>query len=221
MEHLNRTKQVISGISFIAFPLLFIVGNALHSNIFSFELHQNAQDWMQEIRGNKLQQMGNLLEYISAPFLIIMIFSLINTITEKAWQWGIIGGIMALLGVVAMVGSKGSFCLSTAGFDTLPETRFNQLYPAFEALFVKAGMLKITLALPLLPLGFLVQSIGLLRGNYIPKWQAFLALTGSLLLVNPGFEAINLTASILLLIGLSPSGLQLIMNNIKSKIKSF
>ena len=221
MKNLKRTKQVITGISFIAFPALFIIGNAIHSDIFSFHLTQNAHDWMHEIHGNTLQQIGNLLEYISAPFLIIMAFSFINTINKKAWQWGLTGGVMALLGCVTMVGSKGAFCLSTAGFDTLSEAEFQQLFPAFKTLFEKAGMLKITWALPLLPLGFITQSIGLLNGNYIPKWQGVLILSGSILLANPGFEAINLTGSMLLLFGLFPFGIQLITNNVKSEIKSF
>ncbi len=221
MKNLTRTKQVITGISFIAFPLLFIIGNAIHANIFSFSLPQDTLEWMQIIRGNKLQQIGNLLEYFSAPFLMVMAFSLINTIREKAWLWGLTGGLMAILGCVSMIGSKGSFCLSTAAFDTLPDAQFHQIYPAFETLFTKAGLLKVTLALPLLPLGFFVQGIGLLKGKYIPKWQAVLILTGSLLLVNPGFEAINLLASILLLIGFNPSSLQLITGNIKSGIRSF
>lgn len=221
MKSLSRTKQVITGVSFIAFPMLFIIGNAIHSDIFSFELTQNAHDWMHEIHGNTLQQIGNMLEYIGAPFLIIMAFSFMNTINDKAWQLGIIGGIMALLGCVSMVGSKGAFCLSVAGFDTLSETEFQQLYPAFKALFYKAGLLKITWGLPLLPLGFVVQSIGLLKGNYLPKWQGILIFSGSLLLANPGFEAINLMGAVLLLLGLFPSGGQLIGNNVTSKIKSF
>lgn len=221
MNKLTRTKQIITGISFIAFPLLFIIGNAIHSDLLSFGFPMNTQDWINEIHHNISQQTGNLLEFSSAPFLIIMAFSFINTIHKKGWLLGIIGGMMAILGCVIMVGSKGAFCLSVAGFDTLPEHEFQQLFPAFKALFEKAGMLKITWGLALLPLGFVIQSIGLIKGNYIPIWQAVLILTGSLLLANPGIELINLTASILLFTGLLSPGIQLLNGKIASQIKSF
>lgn len=221
MEKLTRTKQIITGISFIAFPVLFIIGNTLHSNVISFELTNSAESWMREIRHNINQQTGNLLEFLSAPFLIIMTFSFMNTINKKGPSFGIIGGIMALLGCIVMVGSKGAFCLSVAGFDTLPEKEFQQLLPAFKALYQKSGMLKVTWGLALLPLGFVIQSIGLIKGSYIPKWQALLILSGSLLLANPGFEIINLLASVLLFLGLLLPGIQLINGKITYQVKSF
>ncbi len=219
MNKLNRTKQVITGISFIAFPVLFLIGNSIHSDLFSLSLIHDANEWMNEIRGNKLQQIGNLLEYMSAPFLIIMAISFINTVNKKAWQWGLIGGIMVLIGSVSLAGSKGAFCLSVSAFDTLSNAEFQQLYPAFKALMAKAGILKATLALPLLPLGFVVQSIGLLKGKYVPKWQAMLILLGSILMANPGIELFNLAGSVLLLLGLSPLGISLITNKVESEIK--
>ncbi|MCD4792265.1 MAG: hypothetical protein K8R54_03465 [Bacteroidales bacterium] len=221
MDKLTRTKQVITGISLIAFPVLFIIGNALHSDLLSFGFPDNAQEWVHEIHHNDLQQIGNLLEYLSAPLLIILIFSFINTINRKAYGWGIIGGMTALLGCVTMIGSKGAFCLSVAGIDTLPEAEFQQVFPALRALFEKAGMLQITWALPLLPLGFVIQSIGLLKGNYLPKRQGLLMLTGSLLLANLGIELINVIGSLLLCIGLMPVGVLLIQKNANTKIKSF
>ena len=221
MERLTRIKQIITGISFIAFPVLFIIGNALHSNLLSFEVTNGAEGWMNEIRHNINQQRGNLLEFLSAPFLIIMAFSFMNTINKKGLGYGIIGGIMALLGCIVMIGSKGAFCLSVAGFDTLPENEFQQLLPAFKALYHKAGMLKVTWGLALLPLGFILQSIGLLKGSYIPKSQAILILSGSILLANPGFEIINLLASVLLFLGLLLPGKQLINGKMTYQIKTF
>ncbi|WP_421919918.1 hypothetical protein [Marinifilum sp.] len=220
MNKLDRIKRIITGCSFIAFSTLFIIGSSLHSDLFSFELSKNAQEWISEIHNNISQQIGNLLEYVSAPFLIIMIFSFINTIHSKAYQWGMLGGMMALLGCISMVGSKGAFCLSVAGIDSLPESEFQQMFPAFKALYEKAGMLKITLALPLLPIGFAVQCIGLIRGNYLPKWQAVLILIGSILLINPGIEIISLLGSLCIGIGLLPASL-LLIQNANTQIKPF
>lgn len=220
MNQLDRTKQIITGLSFLAFPILFIVGNAIHSDVFSLEMTHNAEEWMSEIRHNKLQQIGNLLELSSAPFLIIMAVCFINTMNKKAWQWGLIGGLMVLIGSISLAANKGAFCLSVAGFDTLSDADFQQIAPAFQALFSKEGLLKATLTLPLLPLGFVVQSIGLLRGRYIPKWEGITILLGSLLMANPGIELFNLIGSIVLLIGFLPLSMRLI-NNKNTEVKSF
>jgi len=220
MNQLNRTKQIITGTSFIAFPLLFIIGNAIHSDIFSLEMIHNAEEWMHEIHGNKLQQIGNLLELSSAPFLIIMAISFINTTNKKGWQWGLIGGLMVFIGSVSLAANKGAFCLSVAGFDTLPDADYQQIIPAFQSLFAKNGLLKVTLTLPLLPLGFVVQSIGLLKGKYIPQWQSILVLSGSLLMANLGIELFNLMGAIVLLIAFSPISMRLI-NNKDTEVKSF
>ena len=221
MDKIKRTKQMITGISFFAFPVLFIVGNALHSNLFSFDLVKDTTSWVNEFHHNIMQQTGNLLEFLSAPFLIIMIFSLMKSINNKGAFLGIFGGIMAIFGCIIMAGSKGAFCISIAGIDTLPDNEFQQLFPAFNALFEKAGMLKIMWALPLLPIGFFIQSLGLHKGKYILKWQAYLISTGALLLANPGIELINLMASLLLATAMLPISFQLISGKTTSGIKSF
>ena len=221
MDKIKKTKQIITGISFFAFPVLFIIGNALHSNLFSFDFVKDTTSWVNEFHRNTMQQTGNLLEFLSTPFLIIIIFSLIKSINNKGASLGIIGGMMAIFGCIIMTDSKGAFCISIAGIDTLPENEFQQLLPAFNALFEKAGMLKIMWALPLLPIGFFIQSIGLHKGKYISKWQAYLISIGALLLANPGIELINLIASLLLATAMFPISFQLIYGKTTSEIKSF
>jgi hypothetical protein len=188
--------------------------------VFSLEIIHNAEEWMGEIRHNKLQQIGNLLELSSAPFLIIMAISFINTMNKKAWQLGLIGGLMVLVGSVSLAANKGAFCLSVAGFDTLSDADFQQILPAFQALFAKEGLLKATLTLPLLPLGFIVQSIGLLRGKYIPTREGITIFLGSLLMANPGIELFNLMGAIVLHIGFLPLSFRLITNK-NTDVKSF
>ena len=221
MSKYYSAKQIITGISFIAFPLLFITGNVMHTDLLDFKIHNNASEWINEIHGNTIQQYGNLLEYLSAPFLIVMIFSLINTIKDKYWHWGLTGGIMALAGVATMIVSKGAYCLSVSGIDTLPENEFQQLSPAFEALFSKSGLLKVTMAIPLLPIGFLMMSIGLLKGRYLNMRHSIFLLTGSLVLINPGIEFLNLIGAIILSAGLIPLAIELINNKVKQNLEPF
>jgi len=63
----------------------------------------------------------------------------------------------------------------------------------------------------LLPVGFAIQAIALLRTHTLPRWQAVLFLVGVLLVAIPdGLEIINLTASVLMAIAFIPYGIQLI-----------
>ena len=64
----------------------------------------------------------------------------------------------------------------------------------------------------MLPIGFVIQAIGLLKSKNLSKWQSILFLIGVLFIGTPdGVEIINLTASILIAIALVPYGLKLIV----------
>ncbi|MCD4700192.1 MAG: hypothetical protein K8R91_06445, partial [Phycisphaerae bacterium] len=65
--------------------------------------------------------------------------------------------------------------------------------------------------LALLPIGFAIQSLGLVLARVIPRRQSVPMLAGSILLANPDIDIIGLTATIFLAIGFFPYGLQLIM----------
>jgi hypothetical protein len=63
----------------------------------------------------------------------------------------------------------------------------------------------------LLPVGFGIQAIALLRSGPLARWQSLLLLVGVLLIGTPdGVEVVNLTASVLLTIAFVPYGMQLI-----------
>jgi hypothetical protein len=63
----------------------------------------------------------------------------------------------------------------------------------------------------LLPIGFAIQAVGLLRTRALPRWQGLLFLIGVLLIGTPdGVEIVNLGAAILLTIAFVPYGLRLV-----------
>ena len=63
----------------------------------------------------------------------------------------------------------------------------------------------------LLPVGFAIQAIGLLKSQALPRWQSILFLIGVLFVGTPdGVEIINLTASILMVVAFVPYGIQII-----------
>jgi hypothetical protein len=64
-----------------------------------------------------------------------------------------------------------------------------------------------------LPIGFIIQAIGLLKSRSLPIWQCVLFLIGVFFIATPdGVEIINLIASILIAVALIPYGLKIITN---------
>jgi hypothetical protein len=121
---------------------------------------------------------------------------------------------MVVCGGVILTIDKTALCLVPSAFDTLPEEQFSQMLPGIGALFDYRGWLVLIWFLPLLPLGFVVQGIGLLVGRALPRWQAILIVAGSLLLANPDIDLISLAGSILLTITLVPLGYQIIRDKL-------
>ena len=85
------------------------------------------------------------------------------------------------------------------------------MMPGVLAMFSKQGWLVLLWGIVLLPVGFALQAIGLLRTKALTRWQSVLLLIGALLIATPdGVEIVNLTASILMAIAFVPYGIQLI-----------
>ena len=77
-------------------------------------------------------------------------------------------------------------------------------------MFSCKGWLVLINLLALLPLGFVIQFIGLHIARALPRWQSILGILGSLLLANPDIDIIGLVASVILVIALFPLGIQII-----------
>ena len=78
---------------------------------------------------------------------------------------GFIGGIIALFGAVILGLDKGSLCLVLSGFDTLSDTEFDAFMPYLQVLIDRKGLLFINWLIILLPLGAVVQAIGLVHDS--------------------------------------------------------
>lgn len=88
-----------------------------------------------------------------------------------------------------------------SAFDTIPEPQFQGLIPYLDVIVQKAGLLWIVYFLPLLPLGAVIQTIGLMKEKVVQKWQGILIIIGLLLLNNPEIELISTVGSVLMSIG--------------------
>lgn len=85
------------------------------------------------------------------------------------------------------------------------------MMPGLLAIFSKQGWLVLLWGIVLLPLGFGIQAMALLKSKSLARWQSLLFLIGVLLIATPdGAELINLTASVLLMVAFVPYGIQMI-----------
>jgi len=114
-----------------------------------------------------------------------------------------------VLGAVVLAADKGALCLTLSAFDTLAENEFAALLPGIGAMMAQKGRLFVMWGILLLPLGFTIQAIGLIKTRVFSLWQTVPLLIGAPLTAMPdGFEIIGVAASMLLAAGLIPIGLR-------------
>jgi hypothetical protein len=210
---LSQVEQIGTGAAFILFPLIFIFAFAAHPGLLRPRLLQ-PEAIIQRARRNKLLQLAHGLVLLSTTLLIVMAIHFMKILSQGSAAWtGLVGAALAILGAILLAADKGALCLTMSALDTLPEEKFSAMSPGLLAMFSKKGWMILLWGLLLLPLGFAVQSAGLLQTNALPRWQSSLFLIGVLLVGTPdGLEIINLSASMLMATALIPYGIQLIMH---------
>ena len=124
-----------------------------------------------------------------------------NRVQGKGRKYAFWGGIIGIFGAFILAVDKGALCLVMSAFDTIPEPQFQGLIPYLDVIVQKAGLLWIVYFLPLLPLGAVIQTIGLMKEKVVQKWQGILIIIGLLLLNNPEIELISTVGSVLMSIG--------------------
>jgi hypothetical protein len=98
-----------------------------------------------------------------------------------------------------------------SALDTVSETDFAAMMPGLLSMFAKKGWLVLLWGILLLPAGFGIQAVGLLRSGNLARWQGILFLIGVLFVGTPdGAEIINLTAAVLLSVAFIPYGIRMI-----------
>ena len=211
----DTIKRLGTGIAIILFPVFFIISNAIHPDLFDISMIHDVQSWIEHFHGNRVLHFAHVLELFMAPLLIVTALHFMDRLKKKGAYFGLIGGVMAVLGAVFLAVGKGALCLTTSAFDTLPEQQFAMITPALEVMLHKQGTLFLLWLISLLPVGFLILSIGLFKARYLRRWQNVLLILGSLLLINPEIELINLIAAIILFFALVPYGISIIKGGVK------
>jgi hypothetical protein len=209
---LDRAKRIGTGLAFMIFPLVFILAFAGHSGLLSPRFLA-PQELIVRARGDAFLQFGHALVTLNTGLLIVVSIHFMRLLdgTSSAWA-GFIGAVLGVLGALVLAADKGALCLTMSALDKLPDEEFAQMMPGLLAIFAKEGWLVLLWGIILLPIGFAVQAIGLLRSRVIPRWQSASLLIGALFVATPdGAEIVNLTAAILLALAFVPYGTRIMI----------
>jgi len=208
-EIINRIKRKGTALAFLLYPLCAGFAFAVHPHLLDIQISHDITRKIAEFHGNELLHFGHFLMVLGVPMLIVIALHFMNQLEERRPWLGFIGGVLAVTGAIILALDKAALCMVPSAFDTLPEVIFQQLTPGIEALFAYKGWLWVLMLLPLLPVGFILQTSGILQTNLLPRWQSIAMLTGSILMANPDIDIIGLIATVFLAIGFIPYALQL------------
>lgn len=211
-QNLETVKRIGTGLAFILYPLFSGLAFAAHPNLLSLEIG-GVSDKVAEFHNNPFMHFGHFVMTLGVPLLIVIAAKFMRMLTGRGAWLGFIGGVMGAFGAVLLAVDKTALCLAMSAFDTLPEVEFAQLLPGIEALFGFKGYLAILYVLPLLPLGFLIQGIGLYRASVIPRWQSIaliVAMLGLGVAAAVDIDLFGLVATVILACSFIPLGIQFI-----------
>ncbi len=210
---LDAVKRIGTGLAFILYPVFSGVAFAAHPNLLSLEIGGEISAKVEEFHGNPFMHFGHFVMLLGVPLLIVVSLKLMDILKVRSPWLGFVGCVMAVLGAVLLAVDKTALCLVMSAFDTVPEAEYPALLPGIEALFGFEGYLAILYLLPLLPLGFLIQGVGLYRSRAIPRWQSgalIVAMLGLGVSAAVDIDLFGLVATAILAIAFVPLGIQII-----------
>ncbi|PKQ37739.1 MAG: hypothetical protein CVT59_05560 [Actinobacteria bacterium HGW-Actinobacteria-1] len=207
----RRAKRVGTGLSLIVMPLVFVFAFANHPGLLNPHL-MSPEGLILRAHNASLLQFGHVLVTLATALLVVVAVYFMKLLDRTSWAWaGLVGGAVAILGAVILAADKGALCLTMTALDTLPADEFARMMPGLLAMFSFKGWMPLLWGMALLPLGFGIQAVALIKTRVIPRWQGVLFLIGALFIGFPdGAEIINLTAAILMAVSLVPCGIRLL-----------
>ncbi|NNM03471.1 MAG: hypothetical protein HKO65_00085 [Gemmatimonadetes bacterium] len=208
---LDRFKRTGTGLSFIIFPLVFVFAFAGHPDLLSPNL-LSPEELILRARNAPFLHFGHALVTLNTALLVVAALHFMTVLDRGSAAWaGFVGGALAILGALLLAADKGALCLTMSALETVPEGEFTEMMPGLLAMFGKKGWLVLLWGLLLLPIGFAIQAVALIRSRALPRWQGIFFLVGVLFVGTPdGAEIINLTAAIVLAVAFVPYGIRLI-----------
>lgn len=218
---LSSTKRIGTGLAFVIFPIVFVFAFLVHPNLLHPHL-LGPSELILRARSAGLLQFGHALVTLNTALLVVVALHFMKLLDHSSGAWaGFLGAALAILGSLALAADKGALCLTMSALEKLSDAEFTSMMPGLLAIFSKGGWLVLLWGILLLPVGFGIQAVALLKSKSLTRWQSLLLLIGVLLIGTPdGVEVVNLTASLLLTIAFVPYGIQLIRSEHRDTVES-
>ena len=211
-ESVRRAKRIGTGLCFIIFPAIWVFAFAVHPNLLDPQLLLSPEALINRAHGDSLLQFAHALVTLNTAVLVVLALHFMKLLDRTSAAWaGLVGASLAVLGACMLAADKGALCLTMSALDTLPEAEFAQMMPGLLAMFSFKGWMVLVWGLLLMPIGVIVQTVGMFRAKVLPRWQLGLLLVGVLFIGFPdGAEIINLTAAIVMAAAMVPYGARLV-----------
>jgi hypothetical protein len=208
---LQQVMRVGTGLSFMVFPLVFIFAFAVHPGLLHPQLLP-PEGLISRAHNAGLLQFGHVLVTLNTALLVVIAMHFLRLLERTSWAWvGLVGAAAGILGAIILAADKGALCLTMTALDTVPAGTYALMTPGLVAMFSLKGYMALLWGMLLLPLGFAILAVALLKTRTLPRWQSALFLAGVLFVGFPdGAEIVNLTASILMAAALVPYGMQVL-----------
>lgn len=206
---LSRAKRVETGLCFIIFPLVFVFAFSVHPGLLNPHV-LGPEDLIVRAHHASLLQFAHVLVTLNTALLVVIAMHFMTLLERTSWaRVGLVGAAISVLGSIILAADKGALCLTMTALDTVPAREYASMMPGLIAMFSLKGWMVLLWGIMLLPLGFAILAIALLKTRALPRWQSTLFLIGVLFVGFPdGAEIINLTASILMAVALVPYGIR-------------
>jgi hypothetical protein len=211
---LSSFKRIGTGLTFIVFPLVFVFAFAVHPGLLHPRFLVPAE-LIARARGAGLLHFAHALVTVDTALLVVVAVHFMKVLQHGSGAWaGFIGAALAVVGSLSLAADKGALCLTMSSLQGLTDAEFAGMMPGLLAMFSKRGWMVLLWGILLLPIGFGLQAVALLKYSSLPRWQSLLFLIAVLFIGTPdGVEIVNLTAALLLSVAFFPYGIGVIQGS--------
>jgi len=205
-----RSRQLLYAWSILTFPFMLLAGFLLHPDFTSFAIVRTGAALARNFHHNLGFHAGHLIVALAVAPIIAALVGIAERLRGNGSGLGFWGAVIGIFGAVILAIDKGALCLVLSAFDALPEAQFELLVPSLQVIVERRGLLWITWLLPLLPLGAMLQALGLLREKLVTRAQGIAIIAGLALLNNPDLELISAVGALAMIAGYLPLGLRML-----------
>lgn len=215
-KSLRRFARIGTGLCFITFPAVWVFAFAVHPNLLEPRLLLGPEELIRRAHGDGLLQVAHALVAVNTAVFVVVALHFMKRLEDTSAAWaGLVGAGLAIFGACMLAADKGALCLTMSALNSLPETEFARMMPGLLAIFSFKGWMALVWGLLFMPIGVLVQTVGMSMTKVLPGWQLGLLFVSVLFIGFPdGAEIVNLTAAILMAAAMLPYGVQLMRSRI-------